>query len=76
VANLPSGITPPVDLADGASAVVVSVEPDLDGEDPTGAGPFAIKPLVHDVPEGLADHTSTEMDLNLASVPSGTAMIE
>lgn len=39
VADLPG--LDPVDLADGESSVFVTIEPDLDGEDPTGAGPFA-----------------------------------
>ena len=75
VANLPDAITPPVNLADGASLIVISVEPDLAGVDPTGAGPFSIKPLVGDVPEGLADHTLTAMGANLGTVPSGTASV-
>ena len=75
VANLTSGISAPVNLADGASLVVISFEPDLAGADPTGAGPFAIKPLVAEVPAGLADHTLTALGANLGSVPSGSASI-
>ncbi len=75
VANLPASITPPVNLADGSALVVLSVEPDLAGVDPTGAAPFSIKPLVGAVPAGLADHTLTALDQNLGSVPSGTATV-
>ena len=50
VRNLPVGVTPPVNFADGASVIVISVEPDLGGVDPTGAGPFSVKPLVGAVP--------------------------
>ena len=42
VTNLPDAIAPPVDLADGASTIVLSVEPDLDGADPTRR-----RPLLH-----------------------------
>ena len=76
VANLPAAIIPPVDLADGASVIVISVEPDLDGIDPTGPAPFSIKPLVGAVPAGLADHAFTAMDQDLSSVPTGVAVIE
>ena len=75
VANLPASITPPVNLADGSSLVVLSVEPDLAGVDPTGAAPFSIKPLIGAVPDGLADHTLTPLDQNLGSLPSGTATV-
>ncbi len=76
VTNLPDAIAPPVDLADGASTIVLSVEPDLDGADPTGDAPFSIKPLVGPVAAGLADHTLADMDQNLATVPTGLATIE
>jgi len=73
LANLPQSVNPPVDLADGASTIVITVEPDLGGEDPTGAGPFSIKPLAKPVPEGAADHQSIELMLDLSSVPKGKA---
>ena len=72
--NPPSGITFPIDLADGASKGVISVEPDLNGVDPTGAGPFQIKPLVGDIPSGALDHTNYQLGLNLV-LPTGTATI-
>jgi hypothetical protein len=71
--NLPDGITPPVDLADGASAIVITVEPDLDGMDPTGEGPFSIKPLLASVPADAPDHTSLALARDLSTVPRGTA---
>jgi len=73
--NAPAGITFPLDLADGNSKVVVSIEPDINGVDPTGDAPFQIKPLVADVPAGTADHVNQNMDLNLGSIPSGSAII-
>ena len=73
--NLPASITAPVNLADGSSLVVLSVEPDMSGVDPTGDGPFSIKPLVASVPSGLADHTLTALGANFGSVPTGAASI-
>jgi hypothetical protein len=72
--NLPPGITPPVDLADGSSAIVLTLEPDLAGVDPTGDGPFSIKPLLAAVPAGAPDHTSIELDRDLSTVPRGRAI--
>ena len=75
VSNLPAAISGAVNLADGASVIVISVEPYLDGSDPTGAAPFSIKPLVGSVPAGLAELTLTAMGQNLDTVPSGLASI-
>lgn len=73
VRNLPRPIKPPVNLADGKSLIVVTIEPDLNGADPTGAGPFSIKPLVHRVPKGTAAEAPTGLRRDLSTVPTGTA---
>jgi hypothetical protein len=73
--NAPAGLIFPVDLADGESKAVISVEPDINGEDPTGDGPFSVKPLVGDIPSGASDHVNLQMNSNLGSVPSGRAEI-
>jgi hypothetical protein len=73
--NAPAGLTFPIDLSDGESLAVISVEPDLDGSDPTGEAPFAVKPLVGSIPLDADDHVNYTMDQNLASVPSGTATL-
>jgi len=73
--NAPDGVEFPVDLADGESLAVISVEPDLDGVDPTGAGPAQVKPLVAHIEAGQDDHADFELELNLDSVPSGTATL-
>jgi hypothetical protein len=73
--NAPAGLSFPINLANGSSKVVISIEPDSNGEDPTGDGPFQVKPLVADVPEGALDHTNYPMQLNMDSIPSGLATI-
>lgn len=73
LSNLPQSVNPPVDLADGSSLVVLTVEPDLGGSDPTGAGPFSIKPLLRSVPADATDHQSIELMLDLSSVPRARA---
>lgn len=70
--NPPMDVGFPADLADGKSRIVVSVEPDLDGTDPTGPKPFAVKPLVASVPEDAEDHTSYDLMANPGTTPSGT----
>jgi len=70
--NPPMSVSFPADLADGKSRIVVSVEPDLDGTDPTGPKPFAVKPLVASVPEDAADHTSYDLMADPGTTPSGT----
>ena len=73
--NAPEGLTFPIDLGDGSSKVVISIEPDLEGEDPTGDGPFQAKPLIADVPAGAVDHFNYAMNLHLESLPSGSASV-
>jgi hypothetical protein len=70
--NAPMGVDFPADLADGNSKVVVSVEPDLDGTDPTGPKPFAIKPLVGTVPKDATDHSSYDLMPATGTTPTGT----
>ncbi|WP_406659654.1 anti-sigma factor [Methanolobus sp. ZRKC3] len=73
--NAPEGVVFPIDLADGESLAVISIEPDMDGVDPTGASPFQIKPLIGKIPSGAMDHVNYPMDLSLDSIPSGVATI-
>lgn len=76
IRNAPNGITFPIMLSDGDSKVVVSIEPDINGVDPTGDGPFQVKPLHADVAAGATDHTSYSMELDMSSVPSGIAVLQ
>lgn len=71
--RLPRGVTAPIDLADGMSMVVVTLEPDLAGKDPTGAAPFSIKPLAGKVPAQAQDHRSLTLRRDLSGLPSGRA---
>ena len=71
LSNLPDTISPPVNLADGNSTIVISIEPDIAGTDPTGAGPFAIKPLALDVPADLSPATYTALGVGPSLEPEG-----
>ena len=69
--NAPNGLTFPAELANGTSVVVVSVEPNIMGDDPTGPSPFSIKPLVGMIPEGAKDHFNYDLIFSRESIPSG-----
>jgi Anti-sigma-K factor rskA len=71
--RLPRRVSARVDLADGSSMAVLTLEPNLAGKDPTGAGPFSIKPLVGKVPSGATDHRSLRLRRDLSGLPSGSA---
>jgi hypothetical protein len=73
--NPPMGVMFPIDLADGMSKAVISVEPNLMGVDPTGDKPFSIKPLLGNIPDGADDHVNFDMMANLAPLPSGLAVL-
>lgn len=70
VENAPEGLTFPTDIAGGTA--VISIEPSPDDD----AGPFAFKPLVGMIAVDAVDHTTYMMDTNLASFPTGIAMIK
>jgi hypothetical protein len=67
LANAPSGLTFPTDLAGGAG--VISIEPDPDNS----TAPFTLKPLVGNIPSDATDHMTYEMGNNAAAFPNGTA---
>jgi hypothetical protein len=71
--NLPAGVSAPASLSDGSSMIVLTLEPDLRGKDPTGKRPFSIKPLVGAILAGTGDHTSIRLRRDLSTVPSATA---
>lgn len=69
--NAPAGLVFPTDLSGGT--VVISVEPDPDDD----TAPFALKPLVYQLPDPAQDHFTYDMDNQAATTfPSGTASIE
>lgn len=66
----------PSDLTDGETAIAITVEPALDGTDPTGPAPYPIKPLEGAVPADAEPMTSYELEATGMALPSGTATIE
>jgi hypothetical protein len=74
--NAPMGTSFPTDLTDGKSRVVVSVEPDIDGSDPTGKAPFALKPLAGTIPADAEDHTPYDLEQTGGALPAGMATVQ
>ncbi len=68
IINAPDGVTFPTDLRDGT--VVISVEP-VDDDSPA---PFALKPLVSEVADGIGDHEVQSLGAGPAAI-GGTATI-
>ncbi|HLQ60412.1 MAG TPA: anti-sigma factor [Candidatus Acidoferrales bacterium] len=73
--NLPAGLTPPLNLAQGSTKVVLTIEPDVNGSDPTGDGPFFLKPLSATIAAGAKDHTFFNLTLSTAGLPTGSASL-
>jgi hypothetical protein len=73
--HLPSSISAPVNLADGSSRVAITIEPDLNGVDPTGDAPFPIAPLFKDITTGQATGARFALDANAAAGPTAVATV-
>jgi hypothetical protein len=70
IMNAPAGLTFPTDIAGGTA--VISIEPSPDDD----SAPYTLKPLVGSIPANAVDHTTYMMGLNLASFPTGSAIIK
>ncbi|MFZ0390972.1 MAG: T9SS type A sorting domain-containing protein [Calditrichia bacterium] len=67
--NAPAGLTFPTDIAGGTA--VISIEP-MPDDDPA---PFALKPLVGDIPANAVDHFTYSMNNNAGVFPTGSATL-
>jgi len=66
----------PINLADGASRVIVSIEPDIDDQDPTGGNPFQLQLLSAVIGENVKARQPLDLILDTATTfPKGTAKI-
>ena len=68
IQNAPEGLTFPTDLT--TATLVISVEPDPDDS----PAPFALKPLVSEVADGIGDHQVQSFGAG-PTAPTGTATI-
>ncbi|MCC6237544.1 MAG: hypothetical protein IT299_08215 [Dehalococcoidia bacterium] len=65
----------PINLADGNSAIEVSLEPDRAGQDPTGAGMFTAPVLRAQIPAGTAPGQAIPLEADPGQLPSGVATL-
>lgn len=68
-----AGLTFPTDLA--GQVVRVSIEPDMNGIDPTGQAPLGIVALEAEVPKRAEPHTLYKMDLRAKDFPKATIVL-
>lgn len=68
IQNAPAGVAFPTDLTN--ATIVISVEPELDDS----PAPFALKPLVSEVADGIGDHVVQTLSAGPAA-PTGTAVL-
>lgn len=64
--NAPAGLTFPTSLL--GKTIVISVEPSPDNS----PAPFALKPLIHNVPSNAGVHSVLTMNQNLSTIPTGS----
>jgi len=74
--NTPEGLSLsfPINLADGTSKIFLTIEPDIEGVDPTGDGQFMLRPFSADIAKDAKDHESFNLTKDLSGFP--TAVIE
>lgn len=75
VARLPGAVRPPINLADGASTIAISLEPDIAGQDPTGPAPSGLILLRLPVPRGTLARTLLPLEVDPGPPPSGVATV-
>ena len=68
--NAPQGLSFPTDLA--GQVAVISIEPTPDDS----ASPFALKPLVGEIPQDATDHVDYDLANQSLGFPTGTASIK
>ena len=70
IRNAPEGLQFPRSV--GGTTAVISVEPDPDDS----TVPFALKPLVGEIPAGAARLSEHDLGLNLEGIPTGTVTVQ
>ncbi|MFH1749473.1 MAG: hypothetical protein ABH837_01065 [bacterium] len=62
----------PLELNNGSTQVFISVEPDVDGSDPTGSNPFSIQFLNAKIKKDAEIHKAYDLDLDLNLIPEAS----
>lgn len=70
------GFAFPIDLTTGDWQVSISLEPDQDGNDPTGTDKFFLIPLKANIAQGSDALKAYPLSLDLSGFPAGTASLD
>jgi hypothetical protein len=70
------GLDFPAKLASGEWKVIISLEPDIEGQDPTGDDIFFLQPFTADIPQDAEAYKEYELKLDTSTFPSGTATLQ
>lgn len=66
----------PADLANGQWQIVISLEPDQDGQDPTGDDTFAFQPFKATIPENAKTYQEYALERDLSKLPTATITLK
>ncbi len=69
LANPPEGFTFPLNLADGKTNVFISVEPNIEGVDPTGEKPFQLRFLKAPISQFAQPRKNYDLTLDILKFP-------
>lgn len=70
------GLEFPTNLATGEWKLIVSIEPDQGGTDPTGDDIFFLQPFTADIVKDAEAHKEYPLKLDITSFPSGTITLK
>jgi hypothetical protein len=70
------GMDFPIDLTTGEWSVVISLEPDQGGEDPTGSGMFFLQPLRAEIKKGSDPMKEYPLERQTSNFPTGKVVFK
>lgn len=70
------GVDFPANLTSGEWKVIISIEPDQDGTDPTGDGTFFLQPFTATIAEGTENYTEQPLTLDTSTFPTATITLK
>ena len=78
IQNLPLGLKGPLLIDDGDSRTAITIEPDIDGNDPSGPLPFQLAPLTSKIPEDIDVDEDFDFRFNRSkkSLPTGKVQLD
>lgn len=66
------GVDFPANLASGEWQIIISIEPDQNGADPTGDDVFFLQPFKASIAQGVANYQEQQLSLDTSKFPTAT----